>query len=236
MCVRLFFMARLSSLFFLLPLSLVLAGCASFEDSPTAKLLNRAVSHSGGAERTQFDPRFHYLRVVVEGHVIFMASGTPDIDAPGITSVWYSAGREVFRFRDGRLIAAVGMPREWRHVVLPDLPAWAALAQQTGPLRWTRTRDVMPGYRYGLRDHLVLQRISAPEDSNLKGLDAHSLVWFEERFDTTDAAARDDEVLPPARYALDARNGNRIVYGEQCLSAGLCFSWQRWPVAAGKQQ
>ncbi len=65
---------------------------------------------------------YHYLRVVVDDNVIFMASDTPNIDSTSTTSVWYSAGREVLRFRDGRLIAAVGLATEWRGVVLPPLP------------------------------------------------------------------------------------------------------------------
>jgi len=27
-----------------------------------------------------------------------------------------------------------------------------------------------------------------------------------------------------------------VVYGEQCLAPELCFTWQRWPVQAGRQK
>jgi len=221
---------------------LTLAGCTSFEANPAMQTLHHVVSQGSDAERAQFDPRFHYLRVVVDSHVIFMASDTPNIDSSNTTSVWYSAGREVLRFQDGRLVAAVGMDTEWRGVVLPELPVWAVLAHETEALKWTRIRDVMPGYHFGTRDALVLRRIPAPENSKLKGLDPHSLIWFEERFDTENGvpASREAEALPPARYALDeqkdAQNSGGIVYGEQCLSAELCFSWQRWPVRTEKPE
>jgi hypothetical protein len=153
--------------------------------------------------------------------------------------IWYSAGREVLRFRNGRLVAAVGLATEWRGIVVQGLPGWAEIANAAQPVRWSRIRDVMPGYRYGVHDELVLRRIPPPRGSKLKGIDPHSLSWFEERLDTQNTGADSPvhEELPPARYALDTRNaGGTVVYGEQCLSAELCFTWQRWPVhmEAGK--
>lgn len=215
-------------------LCLLLAGCAAFEASPAMRMLHHVVSSADDAGPLRLDPKFQYLRVVIDGRVIFMASDTPDVAAASATSVWYSAGREVLRLRDGRVVAAVGMATEWRNVVLPELPTWADLANGAAPLRWTRLRDVMPGYRFGMRDALVLRRITAPEDSRLQGVNPHALAWFEERFDASgNAASPGREALPTARYALDAGNPNAgVVYGEQCLSSTLCFSWQRWPVRA----
>lgn len=223
--------ARIVSVIFLS----LLSACSSFESNPVMHTLQYVVPRGADVERTRFDPPFHYLRVVVDGNVVFMASDTPDIDAAGTTAVWYSAEREVLRFRDGRLVAAVGLGTEWRGVVLPDLPAWSELALVKEPLRWTRTRDVMPGYRYGVHDTLVLRRIPPPSDSRLKGIESHTLTWFEERIDPGSEGKTGRDSLPPARYALDVRDGvAAVVYGEHCLSAELCFSWQRWPVRTGQ--
>ena len=140
-------------------------------------------------------------------------------------------------------------------VVLPDLnagcsmadmadldevtEAWETLARTTEPLQWTRIRDVMPGYRFGLRDTLSLHVTTAPAKSALLGIAPQNLLWFEERMQPPPAATNilsalstsGDYHLPPARYALALRDGKgTIVYGEQCLSARLCFTWQRWPV------
>lgn len=181
------------------------------------------------AERTEFAPPYRYLRVVVNGRVVFMASDT--------TGVWYSGGREVLRFRNGRLVAAVGLATEWRGIVLPELPSWSKLAAAKEPLGWTRIRDVMPGYHYGLRDALILQRIAPPTDSELKGIAPNALTWFEERFDMQHAGTSNSMALPPARYAVDFGDAKEIVvYGEQCISVQLCISWQRWPVEAGAQR
>jgi Group 4 capsule polysaccharide lipoprotein gfcB, YjbF len=219
----------LTSLLFLL----TLAGCSLFDGNPVIETLRHVVPGGSEAERVEFDPGFRYLRVETGGNVIFMASDTPRIDTADTVDIWYSAGREVLRFRNGRLVAAVGLGTEWRGIVVQGLPTWAEIASATQPVRWSRIRDVMPGYRYGVHDALVLQGIPPPDDSQLKGIDPYSLTWYEERLDAqnTGTHSRGDEELPPARYALDTRNaGETVVYGEQCLSAELCFSWQRWPV------
>lgn len=220
-----------------LALLILLAGCTSFMSSPMMQMVRHAVPLDSVNERSQFDPRFQYLRVVVDGNVIFMASDTPDIDSAKTVGVWYSAGREVLRLQDGRLLAAVGLATEWRAVVQPELPGWAALVKSNAPLKWSRVRDVMPGYRFGVHDDLVIRSIPAPNDSQLKGIAAGSLKWFEERADViqSDVAVRPADNLPVARYAVDVRAATAVVvYGEQCVSGTLCFSWQRWPVRAGQ--
>lgn len=161
--------------------------------------------------------------------------GYVESDVRGPIEVWYSAEREVLRLQNGRLVGASGAAIEWRRVDLPFIPAWSDLARTAQPLRFVRTRDVMPGYRVGLRDALTLRPVGPPSRSALAGLDAAAVLWFEERFEAPSrglAASQDDAVLPPARYAvrLDA-GGEIVVYGEQCLSVKLCFTWQRWPVA-----
>ena len=226
-------MVYLRSLFTSFLFLLTLAGCSFFFNDSVMETLHHIAPRGGDAERVEFDPGFHYLRVETGGNVIFMASDIPRIDTADTVDIWYSAGREVLRFRNGRLVAAVGLATEWRGIVVQGLPTWAEIASAARPVRWSRIRDVMPGYRYGVHDALVLSGIPPPDDSQLKGIDPYSLTWYEERLDTqnTGTDSRGDEELPPARYALDTRNaGGTVVYGEQCLSAELCFTRQRWPV------
>ncbi len=175
------------------------------------------------------NPNFRYLRVVVDGRVVFLALGYEDKDAKGPIEVWYSAEREVFRFQNGRLIGAAGLNIEWRNVTLPVLPSWSEISRTDNSIHWTRIRDVMPNYRFGVQDKLVLHRIAAPVKSESQGLNLAMLTWFEEQT----ASALHDTALPVAHYAVDLREGREtVVYGKQCLSAELCFSWQRWPVAS----
>jgi hypothetical protein len=175
------------------------------------------------------DSRFHYLRLTVNGRVILLASGSLNIDAANALCVWYSSDREVLRLQNGRLVAVVGTISEWRNVRFPSLPTWGELAQSSQPLSWSRIRDVMPGYRYDVADDLVLQHIPAPKDSQMKHVDPNSLIWFQESMVRTS----DRELLPVSRYAVViSKNSEQVVYGEQCVSKELCFSWQQWPVIA----
>lgn len=198
-------------------LSFALLSACSVMDNPVLKTMSHAVPSLGREENPGLNPHFRYLRVVVEGRVVYLALGNID---HGV-KVWYSAMHEVLRLQNGRIAGVTGTATEWRNVSIPDLPSWDTLAGSKKPYKWTRVRDVMPGYQYGIRDELVLHAIPAPKNSELKGWDPGSLAWFEE-----DDVSR---ALPPARYAVDLSEG-KAVYGETCLSPDLCFSWQYWPV------
>ena len=198
-------------------LSLSIAGCSSLTN-PVVQTFNRVTGIESAQKGPHLDPRFKFIRVTIDGRQAYLALGYIDDG----TEVWYSSSREALRIKNGRIAGASGMFFEWRNVVLPKFPAWPVLAKSDLPFSWTRMRDVMPGYRYGIRDHLVLRRIAAPGDSELAGIAPGKLVWFEE----DDISSSD--VLPPARYAFDP-NKREIVYGETCLATTFCFSWQRWP-------
>ena len=201
----------------LLPIT-ALWGCAASTDA-VLDTVRVAARPDPGVARAQLNPNFRYLRVSIRGRLALLALGDVDSHAGGPTEVWYSAEREVVRLRNGRLVGAIGLTTEWRSVVLPALPPWSALARAGAPFRWVRTRDVMPGYRYGVRDALELRPIDPPERSELVEIEPQRLAWFEER----------TEHLPLARYAVELRDGaETVVYGEQCLSQDVCFSWQRW--------
>ena len=207
-----------------------LSACAGSTNAVIQSLQYAVQKDSSGA-RAQLNPDFRYLRATVDGRVILLVLGYVDSDSHGQILVWYSAQREVLRIQNGRVIGAVGLNAEWRDVVMPDLPSWSALARSEEGTRWIRIRDVMPGYRFGVRDVLSLRTVPAPSKSALQDIDARSLVWFEERLEPGEAGP--ESVLPPARYAVALRDGvGTVVYGEQCLTPALCFSWQQWPAVA----
>lgn len=167
---------------------------------------------------TKLDPHYAYLRVVSQGRTVLLAQG--NWEDHHRVSVWYSGTGEVVRLNDGRLVGATGLFTEWRDVRLPPLPSWSVLASSSASYHWLRERDVMPGYHYGIQDHLTLQRVGVPAHSDLTGVVAQTLVWFKET----------DDRLPPAWYAWDSRT-QQVIYGRVCLDPSLCFSWQRWPVS-----
>ena len=199
-----------------------------------------AVRGEPPTDAARLNPGFRYLRLTLDKRVVFLALGNVEGSPQRPVEVWYSARREVLRFQNGRLVGAVGLSTEWRDVSLPELPTWSAIVGTGKSYQWVRTRDVMPGYRFGVRDALVLQMMDPPARSALQGLDPKNLVWFEERFEaerlpgtlTRLAGMSDERTLPLARYAVDLRGGKEtVVYGEQCIAPELCFTWQRWDVA-----
>ncbi|MGP1666468.1 MAG: YjbF family lipoprotein [Rhodanobacter sp.] len=224
-----------------LSLAVALAGCSAAGNA-ILQTLPYAYGRNPAVDNARLNPNFRYLRVTVGGRVVLLALGYMDNDPRGLVEVWYSAEREVLRLQNGRLVGAVGLTTEWRNVTLPELPSWSAAARADRAYQWTRTRDVMPGYRYGVKDALSLRVVEAPQRDALQRLDPQRLTWFEERVESGSVAGlsavygdsnRAVAVLPPARYAVDFRGGQEtVVYGEQCLAADLCFTWQRWPVQA----
>ncbi|MBE0623831.1 MAG: YjbF family lipoprotein [Burkholderiales bacterium] len=224
-----------------LALLAAISGCSS-SGNAILQTLPYAYGRNPGIDKARLNPNFQYLRVTVSGRVALLALGDVDKHPQGPIQVWYSAEREVLRLQNGRLVGAVGLTTEWRNVILPELPSWSAVAGADQAFEWTRTRDVMPGYRFGVTDELALRVAAAPAKSELRGWDPQTLTWFEERVEADSGrgysavlgkVAGADAPLPPSRYAVDIRSGlETVVYGEQCLTADLCFSWQRWPVSA----
>ncbi|MBE0621675.1 MAG: YjbF family lipoprotein [Burkholderiales bacterium] len=239
---------KIRALIAVLSLAAALSGCSA-SGNAILQTLPYAYGRNPAVDTAKLNPNFRYLRVVVRGHIALLALGNVDSHPHGPVEVWYSAEREVLRLQNGRLVGAVGLTTEWRNVTLPELPSWSAAAHADRAYQWSRTRDVMPGYRFGVTDTLSLRLIKAPQRSELQGLDPQRLTWFEERAESGPVAGLSSEfgngsravtALPPARYAVEiGSSGETAVYGEQCLAADLCFTWQRWPVqtksAAGQK-
>lgn len=201
---------------------LTLVGCSL---SPSLRALLDAgemmaqrASHAQSPPR--LDPRFVYLRFTREKKEAYFVLGYIDSHPDGPVEVWYSSAGEVLRLQDGRVVGSTGGDTDWLDVSFTGRPAWRDVK---GPIRFQRTRDVQPGYRFGQRETLLLRPIPAPMESRLRDVPAHALTWFEERVE-------DGEPLPPARYAVDfTADKPSVIYGEHCLSVAFCFSWQRWP-------
>jgi len=198
-----------------------IGGCSSSSNAFLQTLKQVTSRDTTSADAFKTDPRYRYLRVTHEGGVSIVVLGALENGPRGQVEVYYSADGALLRLQNGRLVGNTSLLPEWRTVELPELPSWSSLAAGNKPLQWERIRDVMPGYRYGIRDKLVLSPMPAPRTSGLLGVDPQKLVWFEERMETST-----DERLPLARYATQ---GNTVIYGEQCVSARNCLKWQRWP-------
>jgi hypothetical protein len=217
------------------------SGCA---DTGTAawQMIMHSIKPPEAAAGAALNPAHQYKRISMDGRSLFLALGDRDHHPDGLIEVYYSSGREVLRFQNGRVVGAAGLLTEWRNVSVQKMPQWAAVAHAAGPVSGERIRDVMPGYRYGIHDRLVVSRIAPPANTRLLNLNANALTWFEERHEISPVGGNTNlffkpampaESLPPARYAVDfSAGGETVVYAEQCLAPGLCFTWQRW--APGK--
>lgn len=187
---------------------------------------------SAATAEPTFNPNYRYLRVKTGEQTVFMVLGYIDQRPEGAVEVWYSGSGEVLRLLDGRLVGTSGLSTDWREVRFSKLPAWSG---EAAAKTYVRERDMMPGYRFGIRDEVVLAPIDAPGQSALAGRPAASLRWYEERSTSRPASAS----LPPARFGvLQAGGAPRVVYSEQCISNDLCMSFEQWtpsspaPVAA----
>lgn len=204
-----------------------LAGCSSINTGVTDTLRSFFVSPPQPDSR-KLDKRFAYLRVTIGKRVNFLALGMVEPHPAGGIEVWYSANGEILRLQNGRLLSITGTFDEWRgSKVESPLPTWRELVALPQPLTWRRSRDLMPGYRFGVRDTLKVSRIQPPSNSVLQTLDPGKLTWFEEVIiNSSDAVER---TIPPTRYAVDLNSGNGlVVYAEQCISREMCIAWQRW--------
>ena len=212
------------------------SGCSG-STSAVIDTMRSVVRRDEGANDARLNPNFRYLRVTVGRRSALLVLGYVEPHAQGPIEVWYSAEREVIRLQNGRVVGAVGLTTEWRNVVLVNPPSWLALSKASSTAQLARLRDTMPGYRYGLRETLQIVATPPPARSALQSLDIQELAWFEETAEPETAGATrrnlfDEDRLPVARYAVAFDGGNaNVVYGEQCLSRDLCFSWQRWPGA-----
>lgn len=167
-----------------------------------------------------FDPRFRYLRVQTGPRVVFFALGYLDPHPDGMVEVWFSGGKEVLRLRNGRVMGLSGTQTEWLNVGYQPVPGWST---GLSDVTYVRVRDVTPGYRYGIEEHLRLEPVKPPAKSNLLGIPGEDLFWFKE-------SSTDKDALEPTLYALRNAEGKLgVVYSETCLDKNLCFSWQRWP-------
>ena len=206
-------------------LVLMLTGCDS-TSSGVRETLHAAFMGVPEPSDKNLNPSFSYLRVTTATRVAYLALGYVDSHPQGPIEVWYSADFEVLRLQNGRVVGASGTLVEWRQVNVPELPSWQQLLAQNEVLTWLRVRDVMPGYQFSRQDRLQLSPMAPPDKSRLRRIAPVTLRWFEESFV---AETPKGQRLPPARYALEVASGSaRVVYGEQCLSADFCLTWQRW--------
>lgn len=227
-------MARTSPLICLTLVSaaaLGLVGCASVSN-PVLAVVQGTFAGLWGSKSAHTvpekpNPAFRYLRVDVDGRPpVLMALGYVEPGPWGEVEVWYSAGREVLKTSSGRIVGSAGLETDWRLVRFAARPpAWASSAVEATTLE--RTRDVMPGYRFGVRERLQLSKVNLMPKGAAPAKLPGVVTWYFEQ--VAEPAVSD---LPASIYAVAGKDdGATVVYSRQCLSAELCLHLQPWPVA-----
>jgi len=217
-------------------LSLMVVGCAQ-TSVPLAELVSGlwqagALGGSGDLIPAKPDLRFAYLRVQVEGNTpALLVLGNLDPQPDGVVEVWYSGSKEALRLKNGRIVGMTGATYDWSAVrVAPLPPAWADVG--TTGFEYTRTRDQMPGYAFGVADKVTLSRWNGlPPTELLRSLPeakAQTYQWYREQSQPMQGSKR---ALPDAWFAWGKHRGAyTVVYSEQCLAPDFCLRMQRWPV------
>lgn len=197
-----------------------LQGCAH---TPATLTLFEALSIGKSVDAINLNPKLSYLRVAGSNKVVLMVLGYSEPSDQGNLDTWYSSSGEVLQLQNGRVLSTVGFQPDWRRVIYKNLPSWQQMAN-TDKAEFERVRDQMPAYQFGILENIRLYKIVAPSQSKLKNVSATSLRWFEESVKGTAHG------LPSARYGVSYEKDQPVVvYGEQCFSEDVCFSWQKWP-------
>jgi hypothetical protein len=167
---------------------------------------------------------FEYLLVDHDGHKAAMALGARQSDGPVVHEYWYSGQREMLHLQNGRLHNVVGMTQEVRAQTLIT-PSWQAIAEATanttggGALVWSRTRDVQPGYRYGVVEYIISKQIEPTKA--LQAAAGQPAVWFEDQVKSKNQDGK--EWLYTELFAVV---NDRVVYSQQCVGPTLCLRLQ----------
>jgi hypothetical protein len=214
--------------------ALLLSACAS--DSLIGRVSSALYQQQFGTIpdttlNAPLNPAYRYLRVQATGaDPALLVLGYVESDAQGEIQVWYSGQHEVIKTQHGRVVATAGLALDWRNVRFPVAPpSWATVQ---GKSVYSRLRDEMPGYRYGLLETVELHTANTPAPANVMAFvspdQANRLVWYRESVGSGASTP-----LPDAWFAVLPTERSTVVYSYQCLTPNWCLHLQAWPLKKG---
>lgn len=190
----------------------VLVGCQGFNpvvDTVASLLPN-------GAGSNAYQPGLEYLQVSLDGRQSALALGYRQAKGLDVHEHWYSGQREMLHLVNGRVVEAQGMTHELRKQS-DKVPTWQELAESKRPLVWSRTKDLMPGYRYGQVEYIISQWVvPTPQEAALVNQPAQ---WFIEQVKSKTADGR--EWLYNETYAVVNKS---VIYSQQCIAPEVCLT------------
>lgn len=201
---------RASKSTFICLLSTLLAACQGFNASTDT--IGFAFSSALNSNTATYLPGFEYIEVEFDGKKTALALGYRDFNGQDVEEYWYSGTGEMLALRNGRLFQVMGMTNEVRQTSR-EVPSWSQLQANHLPLTWMRTRDVQPGYRYGLNEY-VTSEVRQSKRSESEQIQ----TWVFERVSSKTADGR--EWRYQERFQLDK---GVVVFSEQCIAPQMCF-------------
>lgn len=169
-----------------------------------------------GATGRMYQPGLEYLHITLDGRDAAMALGYRQVKGLDVHEHWYSGQREMLYLVNGRVVEVQGMTHEIRKQS-DKAPRWQDLAESKRPLVWSRTKDLMPGYRYGQVEYIISQWVEpTPKEAGLVNQPAQ---WFIEQVKSKTFDGR--EWLYNETYAVVK---NQVIYSQQCFSPEVCLT------------
>jgi hypothetical protein len=205
---------------------LMLQGCRS--SNPVYDTLTNVLPWK--QQYASLQPGFEYLWVSFDGKASVMALGAREMRGAAVHEHWYNGQGEMLHLVNGRVQQALGFTHELRQQTGMAPPAWssfgAALGQTLGqalgqgqtirPVTWSRQLDVMPGYRFGVKEFVVSR--SEAEPARLpEGVPAGA-QWVAD--EVQGKKANGSPWVYAQRFAVA---NDRVVYSEQCLAPVVCL-------------
>ncbi len=188
----------------------LLSACQGFNASTDT--LGVVFSTVLNSSNTTYVPGFEYIEVELNGKKAALALGYRKVNGVDTEEHWYSGVGEMLTLRNGRLVEVLGMTSEVRQTSR-EIPKWDHLEVNHSPLTWMRTRNLHPGYRYGVKEYVTSEvKVNIQEDRQA------NQTWVYENVQSERADGR--EWRYEEKFQLE--NG-RVVFSEQCLAPNICF-------------
>lgn len=169
-----------------------------------------------GTSGNTYLPGLEYLQVSLDGRHAAMALGYRQVKGLDVHEHWYSGQREMLHLANGRIVEVQGMTHEVRKQS-DKVPSWQELTESKRPLVWSRTKDLMPGYRYGQVEYIISQWVEpTAKEAALVNQPAQ---WFIEQVKSKTTDGR--EWLYNETYAVVNR---QVVYSQQCVAPEVCLT------------
>ncbi len=168
------------------------------------------------ANGSTYQTGLEYLEVSLDGRSSAMALGYRETKGLDVHEHWYSGQREMLHLVNGRVVEVQGMTRELRKQS-DKVPRWHDLAESKRPLVWSRSKDLMPGYRYGQLEYIISQWVKPTAQE--AALVDQPAQWFIEQVKSKTADGR--EWLYNETYAVV---NSQVIYSEQCVAPELCLT------------